>query len=100
MNEDTWQSLDKAAHSAWDMISPDDKAKVLNYAMERAERNRQAAAMHQRSANVTNISPGIRPANLRLILRNHLPRKGAQILPIWRPMLTRLARLIPVMCVV
>ena len=38
------------------MISPDDKAKILNYAMERAERTRQAAAMHQRNANVTNMS--------------------------------------------
>ena len=56
MNRETWQSLEKATHSAWDMISPDDKAKILNYAMERAERNRQAAAMHQRSANVTNMS--------------------------------------------
>ena len=56
MNKETWQSLEKATHSAWDMISPDDKAKILNYAMERAERNRQAAAMHQRSANVTNMS--------------------------------------------
>ena len=56
MNKETWQSLEKAAHSAWDKISPDDKAKILNYAMERAERNRQAAALHQRRANVTDMS--------------------------------------------
>ena len=56
MNKETWQSLDKATHSAWDMISPDDKAKILNYAMERAERTRQAAAMHQRRAHVTDMS--------------------------------------------
>ena len=34
MNKETWQSLDKATHSAWDMISPEDKAKILNCAME------------------------------------------------------------------
>ena len=56
MNEETWQSLDEATHLAWDMISPDDKAKILNCAMERAERNHQAAALHQRSANVTDLS--------------------------------------------
>ena len=56
MNEETWQSLDKAAHSAWDMISPEDKSKILNCAMERAERTRQAAAKHQCSVNVTNMS--------------------------------------------
>ena len=55
MNKDTWQSLEKATHSAWDIISPDDKAKILNCAMEQAEQNRQAAAMHQHSANVANI---------------------------------------------
>ena len=92
MNKETWQSLEKATHLAWDMISPDDKAKILNHAMERAERTRQAAAVHQRSANVTNMS--VRP-----ILRNHLLWKGAQILPRWRPMLTRAAKLIRVMCV-
>ena len=56
MNKETWQSLEKATHLAWDMISPNDKSKILNYAMERAERTRQAAAMHQRSANVANMS--------------------------------------------
>ena len=30
MNKETWQSLEKATHSAWDMISPDDKAKILD----------------------------------------------------------------------
>ena len=33
MNKETWQSLDKATHLVWDMISLDDKAKILNYAM-------------------------------------------------------------------
>ena len=56
MNKETWQSLEKAAHSAWDVISPEGKAKILNYAMERAEQTRQAAAKHQRSVNVTNMS--------------------------------------------
>ena len=44
------------------MISLDDKAKILNCAMERAERNQQAAALYQCSANVTNMSSSD-PAN-------------------------------------
>ena len=34
MDRETWQSLDKSTHSAWDMISPEDKAKILSYAMD------------------------------------------------------------------
>ena len=56
MKKETWQSHEKAAHLAWDMISPDDKAKILNCAVGQAERNRQAEPVHQRSANVTNMS--------------------------------------------
>ena len=52
MDKETWQSLDKSTHSAWDMISPEDKAKILSYAMERANKNKQAAANRNISANV------------------------------------------------
>ena len=30
MNKETWWSLDKATHLAWDRISPDNKAKILH----------------------------------------------------------------------
>ena len=54
MNRETWQSLDKATHSAWDQISPSDKAKILSYAEERARR-RAATSTPLRSANVTQL---------------------------------------------
>ena len=49
MDRATWQSLDKSTHSAWDMISPEDKAKILSYAMDRAKRNEENRKL---SANV------------------------------------------------
>ena len=48
MDRNTWQSLAKATHTAWDQISPEDKAKILSYAEERAAR---------RSSNATDSRP-------------------------------------------
>ena len=44
MNRETWKSLDKATHTAWDQISPTDKAKILSYAEERAARRASDSA--------------------------------------------------------
>ena len=55
MNRDTWNSLDKATHSAWDLISPEDKAKILSYAEERATR-RAAASDTTRPARLANVA--------------------------------------------
>ena len=41
MDRETWQSLDKSTHSAWDMISPKDKAKIFSCAMTQAKRNEE-----------------------------------------------------------
>ena len=48
MDCNTWQSLAKATHTAWDQILPEDKAKILSYAEERAAR---------RSSNATDLRP-------------------------------------------
>ena len=53
MDRSTWQSLDKATHTAWDQISPADKAKILSYAEERAaRRGNKDASKPARRANV------------------------------------------------
>jgi hypothetical protein len=38
MNKETWTSLSKDTQEIWDNISKEDKAKLLNYGMKRAER--------------------------------------------------------------
>jgi hypothetical protein len=38
MNKETWTSLSKETQEIWDNISKEDKAKLLNYGMKRAER--------------------------------------------------------------
>ena len=38
MNKATWDSLTDTAQKTWDMMEADDKAKILNYAMDRAQR--------------------------------------------------------------
>ena len=50
MDREAWQSLDKSTHLAWDMISPEDKAKILSYAMDQAKRNEESRKL---SANVS-----------------------------------------------
>ena len=42
MNKETWTSLSKETQEIWDTIPKEDKAKVLNYGMKRAERSTQA----------------------------------------------------------
>ena len=51
MDRDTWKSLDKSTHTAWDQISPDDKAKILSYAEARAERRAATGLSNQDSSN-------------------------------------------------
>ena len=36
MNKATWDSLTDTAQKTWDMMEAADKAKILNYAMDRA----------------------------------------------------------------
>jgi hypothetical protein len=42
MNKETWTSLSKETQEIWDKIGKEDKAKLLNYGMDRAERARKA----------------------------------------------------------
>lgn len=42
MNKETWTSLSKETQEIWDNISKEDKAKLLNYGMKRAERATKA----------------------------------------------------------
>jgi hypothetical protein len=42
MNKETWTSLSKETQEVWDTIAKEDKAKLLNYGMDRAERARKA----------------------------------------------------------
>lgn len=42
MNKETWNSLTKATQEVWDTITKEDKAKILEHAMKRAERRSQA----------------------------------------------------------
>lgn len=62
MNKETWTSLSKEAQEIWDTISKEDKAKLLNYGMKRAERATQANTHEttdgkETSANVHDASP-------------------------------------------
>ena len=52
MNKDTWNSLTSDAQTKWDSLDSKDKAKILNYASERAEK----ASSKTISANVANSS--------------------------------------------
>ena len=51
MNRQTWNSLSDTTKKAWDTISPADKAKILSYAQDRAQRRGTDL-----QANVTELS--------------------------------------------
>lgn len=46
MNKETWNKLDKDAQGKWDQFSKEQKAIILNYAMDRAER-RTSTNVHE-----------------------------------------------------
>jgi hypothetical protein len=62
MNKETWTSLSKETQEIWDTIPKEDKAKVLNYGMKRAERSTKAnlhetEGTKETAANTHEVSP-------------------------------------------
>ena len=60
MNKSTWDSLTETAQKTWDTMDAEDKAKILNYAMDRAQRS-VANDTPARSANMASTAENGEP---------------------------------------
>ena len=56
VNKTTWDSLTESAQKTWDMMEANDKAKILNYAMDRAQRTLSNIDTPTHSANMASTA--------------------------------------------
>ena len=59
MNKDTWNSLRKSEQEIWDKLQDSTKKKILQYAIERAQKKSSTANVNQTSISDTQADNGV-----------------------------------------
>jgi CBS-domain-containing membrane protein len=61
MNKETWNALAKKEQDIWDQLEDATKKKILQYAIERAQKKSSAASVNQVSTSETQTDNGVGP---------------------------------------